>query len=151
MKKLKKRGIPNAVIVNAHNSINGLFDLSNATVSLKEVAIESLAKAFANKRLPLEVGAAKIIPKEFSIEDGMGPGGINVIVVRTSDQTAAYITIDGNNMVSGLREKILSALEKIGVNDGEILTTDTHAVTGLILTTRGYHPIGEVIDHTKLN
>lgn len=146
----KKRGIPNAVVVNAHNSINGLFDLSNATVSLKEVAIESLAKAFANKRLPLEVGAAKIIPKEFSIEDGMGPGGINVIVVRTSDQTAAYITIDGNNMVSGLREKILSALEKISVNDGEILTTDTHAVTGLILTRRGYHPIGEVIDHTKL-
>jgi len=73
-----------------------------------------------------------------------------VIAVRTRDQTAAYVTIDGNNMVSGLREKILSALEKIGVNNGEILTTDTHAVTGLILTTRGYHPIGEVIDHTKL-
>jgi predicted neutral ceramidase superfamily lipid hydrolase len=53
-------------------------------------------------------------------------------------------------MVSGLREKILSALEKIGVNDGEILTTDTHAVTGLILTRRGYHPIGEVMGHAKI-
>ena len=146
----KKRGLSGVVVVNAHNSINGSFDLSRASDSLKEVASESFAKAYASKRLPFEVGAANIIPKEFSIEDGMGPGGISVIVVRTSGQTAAYVTIDGNNMVSGLREKILSALEKIGVNDGEILTTDTHAVTGLILTTRGYHPIGEVIDHTKI-
>jgi len=146
----KKRGLHDAVVVNAHNSINGSFDLGRATDSLKEVATESLAKAVSSKRLPLEVGAANIIPKEFSVEDGMGPGGINVIIVRTNDQTAAYVTIDGNNMVSGLREKILSALEKIGVNDGEILTTDTHAVTGLILTTRGYHPVGEVMDHAKL-
>jgi len=146
----KKLGLHDAVVVNAHNSINGSFDLDRATDSLKKVATESLAKAFASERLPLEVGAANIIPKEFSVEDGMGPGGINVIVVRTSDQTAAYVTIDGNNMVSELREKILSALKKIGVSNGEILTTDTHAVTGLILTRRGYHPIGEVMDHIKL-
>jgi len=146
----KKRGLLDAIVVNAHNSIDGSFDLEKVTVSLREVAIESLAKAFASKRLSLEVGAANIMPKEFSVEDGMGPGGINVIVVRVSDQTAAYVTIDGNNMVSGLREKILSALEEIGINNGEILTTDTHAVTGLILTTRGYHPIGEVMDHTKI-
>jgi len=136
--------------VNAHNSINGPFDSRRVTDSLKEVATEGLEKAFASKRLPLTVGAANVIPKEFSIEDGMGPGGISVVVMRNGDQTAAYVTIDGNNMVSGLRERILSVLEEIGVNDGEILTTDTHAVTGLILTTRGYHPIGEVMDHTML-
>lgn len=146
----KKRGLQGAVVVNAHNSIDGPFDLGRATDSLKEVATESLEKAFASERLPLAVGAANVVPKEFSVEDGMGPGGINVTVVRSGDQTAAYVTIDGNNMVSGLREKILSVLEEIGVNDGEILTTDTHAVTGLILTTRGYHPIGEVMNHTKL-
>jgi putative membrane protein len=146
----RKRGVHEAVVVNAHNSINGSFDPDTLTDSLKEAATESLAKAFATRRVPVEVGAANVIPKEFSIEEGMGPGGINVIVVRVEDQTAAYVTVDGNNMVSGLREKILLALEKIGVNDGEILTTDTHAVTGLILTTRGYHPIGEVMDHTKL-
>jgi putative membrane protein len=146
----KKLGLRDAVVVNAHNSINGSFDLEKATDSLREVATESLAKAFASRRFPLEVGAASIRPKEFSVEDGMGPGGINVIVVRVGDQTVAYVTIDGNNMVSGLREKILLALEEIGVNSGEILTTDTHAVTGLILTTRGYHPIGEVMDHTTI-
>jgi putative membrane protein len=146
----KKLGLCDAVVVNAHNSINGAFDLEGATVHLKKAAINSLEKAFASKRLPLEVGATNIIPTEFSLENGMGSGGINVIVVRVNDQTSAYVTIDGNNMVSGLREKILSALKEIGVNDGEILTTDTHAVTALILTKRGYHPVGEVMDHTKL-
>ena len=146
----KKRGLRDAVVVNAHNSINGSFDLVKATGSLKEVATESLEKAFASKRLSLEVGAATVTPKEFNVEDGMGLGGISVIVARTGGQTAAYVTIDGNNMVSGLREKTLSTLKEIGVDGGEILTTDTHAVTGLILTTRGYHPIGEVMDHTQL-
>ena len=58
--------------------------------------------------------------------------------------------IDGNNVVSGLREKMLSALGSIGIGAGEIFTTDTHSVSGIVLGKRGYHPIGEVIDHKKL-
>jgi len=146
----KKRGLHEAVVVNSHNSINGSFDLEKANDYLKKAATESLAEALASKHVPLEIGAANVIPKDFSVEDGMGPGGISVIVVRASKQTAAYVTIDGNNMVSGLRENILSALMEIGVDEGEILTTDTHAVTGLVLTRRGYHPVGEVMDHAKL-
>ncbi len=53
-------------------------------------------------------------------------------------------------MVSGLREEILVALRKIGVVGGEVLTTDTHSVNGVVLTSRGYHPVGEAVDKTKL-
>jgi len=53
-------------------------------------------------------------------------------------------------MISGLREKILSDLGEIGIVDGEVLTTDTHVVCGVVLTARGYHPIGEVTDQSKL-
>jgi predicted neutral ceramidase superfamily lipid hydrolase len=49
-----------------------------------------------------------------------------------------------------LREKILSSLQEIGIVDGEVLTTDTHSVNGVVLTPRGYHPIGEVMDNAKL-
>ncbi len=80
----------------------------------------------------------------------MGPGGISAIVIEVGEQRAAYITIDGNNMISGLREKILAMLRGIGIADGEVLTTDTHAVTGIIPAARGYYPVGEVIDHAKL-
>jgi len=69
--------------------------------------------------------------------------------VKVKDQLTAYVTIDGNNMVSGLREKILQRLNKLGFDDGEVLTTDTHVVNGVILTPRGYHPLGEAMDQEK--
>jgi putative membrane protein len=96
------------------------------------------------------VGVASLLPKEFSLEDGMGPGGITVLVVRTRQQKAAYVVIDGNNMVSGLRERILSMLSSMGIDEGEVYTTDTHSVSALVLTKYGYHPVGEVMDNEKL-
>ena len=145
-----KQGLSHVVVVNAHNSIEGSFNLSEAVGSLGEAAVASLVKVLSHQLMPFEVGAAKIVSKEFSLKEGMGPGGITVIVTKVGDQKAAYVTIDGNNMVSGLREKILSSLNEIGINEGEVLTTDTHAVTGVTLTPRGYHPIGEAISHEKL-
>jgi len=53
-------------------------------------------------------------------------------------------------MISGLRDKILSAIKELGIDDGEVLTTDTHAVCGMIRSARGYNLVGEAIDHSKL-
>jgi putative membrane protein len=96
------------------------------------------------------VGAATVVPKEFDLKDGMGTGGITAIVVQIEKQKTAYIIIDGNNMVSGLREKILAALTSMGFDESEVFTTDTHAVSALVTGRRGYHPVGEVMDHDLL-
>jgi len=80
----------------------------------------------------------------------MGSGGISVIVVEVDDQKVAYVTIDGNNMVSGLREKILASLKELGITDGEVLTTDTHSVCGMTRSRRGYNLVGEAVDNDKL-
>jgi putative membrane protein len=139
-----------ALIIDAHNSVQGPFDVNEAVESLKKAALDGLKKAVTHEQSPFEIGASKIVPKEFTVKEGMGPGGISVIVTKVGDQKAAYITIDGNNMVSGLREKIISMLREIGIADGEVLTTDTHMVCGVVLTERGYHPIGEAMDQEKL-
>ncbi len=146
----KKRGLSAAITVDAHNSIEGSFDAGRVIEPIKKAAVESLEKALGAPKAVFEVGAAKVVPKEFSLRDGMGPGGISVVVVKVADQKIAYVTIDGNNMVSGLREKILLALRDIGIIDGEILTSDTHIVNGIGVTELGYHPLGEAIDHVKL-
>jgi putative membrane protein len=138
------------VVVNAHNSIDGTTKMQEALDALKTVAATCLEKAVSLKQLPFEVGAATVIPKEFSLKEGMGPGGITVVVVKVGGQKTAYVVIDGNNMVSGLREKILSALHLIGIDEGEVFTTDTHSVNAIILNNRGYHPIGEAIDQENL-
>jgi len=139
-----------ALVIDAHNSIEGPFNVDEAVVSFRKASVASLKKALSYERSLFEVGAATVVPKEFTVEEGMGPGGISVIVTRVGDQKAAYVTIDGNNMVSGLRERILSELGEIGFVDGEVLTTDTHTVCGIVRTARGYHPLGEVIDQSKL-
>jgi predicted neutral ceramidase superfamily lipid hydrolase len=53
-------------------------------------------------------------------------------------------------MISGLREKMISTLISIGYDAAEVFTTDTHAVNAVVLGRRGYHPVGEVMDHAQL-
>jgi putative membrane protein len=80
----------------------------------------------------------------------MGSGGITVIVVKVAERKNVYVVVDGNNMISGLREKILSALSSMGFDESEVFTTDTHAVSAVVLGRRGYHPVGEVMNHEVL-
>jgi putative membrane protein len=80
----------------------------------------------------------------------MGEGGITAVAAQVGDQKTAYVVIDGNNMISGLREKTLRVLTALGFDESEVFTTDTHAVNALVLGHRGYHPVGEVMDHNLL-
>ncbi len=145
VKETEKRGVSSAIVVDAHNSVEGPY-AKEAAALFRRAAITSLEKALSLHRSPFEVGVAKVLPKGISVADGMGPGGIIALVIKVGEQKTAYITIDGNNMVSGLREKILLELREIGVTDGEVLTTDTHMVNGIIVSKRGYHPVGEAMD-----
>jgi putative membrane protein len=147
----EKKGLASAIVINAHNSINSNnFNLEENLTPLKEAVTKSIEKTSAAERSTFRIGAAKVVPTEFTLEDGMGPGGISVIVTESGKQRTAYVTIDGNNMISGLRERILETLRKVGIEDGEILTTDTHAVSAIVLNRRGYHPVGEVMNQEKL-
>lgn len=145
-----KNGFSTAIAVDAHNSIDGPFRIDEAIKPLKEAALISLEETSKLRTKNLEVGAARIVPPEFSLQEGMGPGGVAALVVRVDHQTTAYITIDGNNMIKGLREKILEALSKIGVDEGEVFTTDTHEVNAVVLNPRGYHPVGEAMNQERL-
>ena len=69
---------------------------------------------------------------------------------KLRNQKTAYVIIDGNNMISGLREKILAALASMGFEESEVFTTDTHAVSAIVTGQRGYHPVGEAMDHEVL-
>jgi putative membrane protein len=146
----KKLGLKFAMVVNAHNSLNDIIDTDEHLAELKVAASKCLNIAVTQKKAPLRVGAATVYPRDFSLKDGMGTGGITAIVVEVEGQKTAYVVIDGNNMVSGLREKILASLTALGFAESEVFTTDTHAVSALSTGRRGYHPVGEAMDHAVL-
>ena len=145
-----KYGLDCVIIANAHNSIDDSSELSESLETLGNVASACLKKAKSSPTSTFFVGSSTAFPKEFTLKDGMGPGGITAIVVKVAEQKTAYVIIDGNNIISGLREKILFALTEAGFDDGEVFTTDTHAVSAVVVGRRGYHPIGEVMDHSIL-
>ncbi|MEM3165841.1 MAG: DUF2070 family protein [Candidatus Methanomethylicia archaeon] len=150
LKEAEKLGFKHCILINAHNSLNCKIDSNTAFEALERAAIEALKRVVSMKRTPFKMGVAHVMPKEFNLKEGMGPGGITVIVFEVDSQRSSYIVIDGNNMISGLREKILDSIKSIGIDEGEVFTTDTHIVTALTLSERGYHPIGEVMDQGKL-
>ncbi|MEM3563011.1 MAG: DUF2070 family protein [Candidatus Jordarchaeaceae archaeon] len=99
---------------------------------------------------------------------GLGEEGITVNIIETwlddeeldvpkrfEDnhwmQRTALIVIDGNNMIIGLRDKIISRLleEKL-VDEVEVLTSDTHTVNAPSIHQPDYYPVGRAINHEDL-
>ena len=148
-----KYGLKSAIVTNTHNSITDVVEVEKYVGALQTAASKCLQKAVALPTERFMVGAATVFPKEFTLKEGMGAGGITAIVVQVGKQKTAYVVIDGNNMISGLREKILAALTSGGFDESEVFTTDTHAVSALSSgrsMRRGYHPVGEVMNHEVL-
>ena len=146
-------GAKEVAIIDAHNSIGDVKEVpplsEEGEQELVSAAEKAMRSAFKEKRQSFLVGVAKIVPEEFTIDRGIGPGGIVTLTIITGGQKALYVTIDGNNMVSGLREEIVQVLST-SFDECEVLTTDTHIVNALNKIRNGYNPVGEVIDHTRL-
>jgi predicted neutral ceramidase superfamily lipid hydrolase len=145
-REAQARGLT-AIVADAHNSLSNQTSITSEQArKLVEASVKVLDQLALARRSPFKTGSAADPLDEFRLEDGIGPGGLSSLVVRSGNQIVAYLTIDGNNMHTGVREAILEDLETIGVADGEIMTTDTHLVTGLARSTLGYYPVGAHLD-----
>jgi putative membrane protein len=146
----QKRGLTCSIVVNAHNSLTDSTEMDLSVEALRDLAAKCLDKALASPLACFQVGASTIYPKTFSLKDGMGEGGITALAIKVAEQKTVYVVIDGNNMVSGLREKILTSLCEAGFDESEVFTTDTHAVSAVVLGRRGYNPVGAAMNHDVL-
>jgi predicted neutral ceramidase superfamily lipid hydrolase len=145
-REAQSRGLT-AIIADAHNSMSNQTSITpNQARKLVEASVKVLDQLALARKSPFRAGSAADSLEEFRLEDGIGPGGLSSLVVRNGNQIVAYVTIDGNNMRTGVREVILEDLEAVGVADGEIMTTDTHLVTGLVRSVFGYYPVGAHLD-----
>ena len=141
-------------LVDAHNCLTSPITMSSRKIgALQEAALSSLQISSEQPGSTFNVGVARriLLDREgFTLGDGFGPGGISVLGIEVNGQRFAYINIDGNNMIKGLREQILGAAGRVGFDDAEVMTTDTHMVNGVVSARLGYHPIGEVGPRTAL-
>ncbi|UCE73095.1 MAG: DUF2070 family protein [Methanomassiliicoccales archaeon] len=110
---------------------------SYALIDLTEKAAEKAVEHLTDK---IRVGYAQ--KTGYETEKGIGECGIQVLLAETGGQKTAYILFDGNNMVMGLREKIIAEISDV-VDCAEVLTTDNHAVNATI---GGFNPVGLRMD-----
>ena len=69
--------------------------------------------------------------KEYSCIDGIGPTGLRVTVIEANGQKTAYVIFDANNIAAGLRERIIGEIKKLGADEAEVMTTDSHCVNSI--------------------
>ena len=146
-KKLAEMGFSDGVIVDAHNVMDetykefGKKDEEDLLEVLKE-CVEDLKKEPIS--IPI-VGFSNSKIEGYSLSEGFGDAGIMVMVIEANGQKTVYVVFDGNNMVVGLRDKLIEALKKEGYPNSEIATTDTHVVVAR-KAREGYSPIGKRVD-----
>ncbi len=142
----KAKGL-SVIIADAHNSLMNQISITvDQADMLRDAAAKALERVTRMPRSTFRIGAASNSLREFKIEDGIGPGGVSVLTIECQGQLVAYITIDGNNMETGFRQTLLESIRAEGIDDGEVMTTDTHLVAGLVRSRLGYHPVGEGLD-----
>ncbi len=141
---VSNHGLTALIVTDAHNSI----DSSNWKMSEpnRETFSRLLHSALGNlKEMPqkdLKIGFNRLLPTILP-RDEIGPGGISTVVFNTGDENHVLVLIDGNNMVSGLRNYLVNNLKSIlGLSTLEVVTTDTHLLTGVRKSRKGYFPIG---------
>ncbi len=133
-------------VVDAHNSIDDDAVSVMPGDPEEQEYIEGVSRGLNNawKESPsrLKLGIYSMHPENLGIEEGIGPGGIVTLAFISDEKKVGFVTVDGNNVCPGFREKVIDALKKVGYDAAEILTTDTHVVNAVSLSSRGYPPVG---------
>jgi putative membrane protein len=135
-----RTGADNVVLVECHNAFQGdggrilpgnkeVFDLMDATEKLRK----------SDDQHSLKVGIANDPMEDVSKEEGVGDSGVKAMIVDVDNQKTGYILLDSNNMVIGFRERIMKHLKELGLDEAEIMTSDTHFVNAL---SGGHNPVG---------
>ncbi|MCK5559682.1 MAG: DUF2070 family protein, partial [Thermoplasmata archaeon] len=152
----------NALFIDSHNCLEkGVGSVAVGSKKSDEIlrliakSITSLNdgyKGVASSSPPPKLKAGFASNNSFSIKDGIGPQGIQVLAIEAlnraqgdttstphdSKQKVANILIDGNNIMPKLREQILENIRDL-VDEAEVFTSDNHVVN---ITMGGYNPVG---------
>jgi predicted neutral ceramidase superfamily lipid hydrolase len=142
----RRVGLEAIYLIDCHNSI----ELNSHTTdgcpseSIRKLALKMIDTLKEAELHPASMSITSHSIKGYGIADGIGPGGVTMILFKVRDRLEGYLVFDSNNILPTLRESIVSALKSIGLSYVEVFTTDTHAVTGIV-TGRGYKPLGEAI------
>ena len=138
--KIKIYGYKGLIFIDAHNcsmeSAEETFVYSERYTYLEREVLKAAEMLKDAELYRAKAGIGRF--RGLGMEHGIGPMGIQSLVVEVDGQKTAYVIVDGNNMVRGLRDKIIGALSDLADNV-EVMTTDNHYVNRVY---GGSNPVG---------
>lgn len=147
-REMEAAGAEMGAFIDAHNCLlPGAGHVAFGTAKarrIEERVVEATERVVASQRAGFKVGAGHV-PND-GRSTSMGPMGVQTLVVDVDGHRTAWFLCDGNNMVQGLRERVLQCAQG-KVDEAEVLTTDNHIVN---VTVGGFNPIGLKDDEEML-
>ena len=141
----RQAGRPRLALIDAHNSYKedeGDLNYGSPRAERFSKDVEGAVSAALDHSAAGSVRVGVALRTGFSVgREGIGPSGIRAFVVEAAGRRTAYVLLDGNNLLQGLRDRLLKALGSV-VDDSEVMTTDNHVVHEV---DGGVNPIGERI------
>jgi putative membrane protein len=137
----KELGFSDIMIVDGHNALGNKISNEEET-ALTALALTSLEKLVGKQYYTYEIGYSNSLTSGLRIVE-LGGAGIGVLNLRIKNENHLIGWSDSNNLVSGLRIRILRELNKSGINMLEICSSDTHSSSGK-RTRQGYYALGNV-------
>jgi putative membrane protein len=130
------------IIVDAHNS-QGSHISDNDLEDLIAAGEKALKEVVKLKQYEFKIGFAHSSNLEVDFGQDIGPAGFGVITIEIKDNYFSMISFDSNNIIIGLRGKLIEKLQNTRTSIVEICTTDTHITAGKVLNRKGYIALGE--------
>ncbi|MEM3387271.1 MAG: DUF2070 family protein [Nitrososphaerales archaeon] len=138
-------GFQELIVVDAHNS-QGESNSDDELNDIVEASRRLLQKLSVSPKYPFKVGFSHSSEFDFKFKQDVGAGGIGVLLLEVGGKKFLLVSVDANNAVKGLRDKVVNGLGLDDVNVVEICTSDTHFASGKARTPLGYSPLGELTE-----
>jgi putative membrane protein len=141
---VKEAGFSDIMIIDAHNAQGKKISSEEETI-LCDLALSSLKKLKSLKYHSYRIGYANSTGSEFKFIE-LGGAGIGALNFQINNENYLIGWSDSNNLVNGLRDRILNELNQQGFYMLEICSSDTHSSSGK-RTRLGYYALGNVTNY----
>ncbi len=139
-------GFNGLILIDSHNS-QGSNPMMEDCENVIEASNRLLRKIRFLPQFPFEVGYAHSSQLDLSMSEDIGPAGIGMILLKINGKTYEILGVDANNMVLGLREKLMVKKSSLI----EICTSDTHYNASKVMNKLGYFPLGATSSEEEIS
>ena len=124
------KGAKEALVADAHNAETGEITKveSGNPIAFEYMEAVGDAAGKGGKDVRLRAGFAQDAMKEFKASSGIGEAGLKVAVFEAGKKKFAYVVYDANGTTPAFRREAIDAVCRLGIDECEVMTTDTHSV-----------------------